>query len=803
MYHQFQNAKMKRFIQHAVSVCLILEIISAFGGSISSAQSTSGKTLPQLGKNNIKEIIAAMTLEEKTKLVVGRGFRMPGAPTAAGGPVIGQSKDKVPGAAGTTNAIPRLGIPSIVVADGPAGLRIAPFRNNDSSISYYSTAFPVATLLASTWDTALVKKVGAAFGSEVHEYGVDIVLAPALNIHRNPLGGRNFEYYSEDPLVAGYITAAIVNGIQSKGVGTSVKHFAANNQETNRNTVNTILSERALREIYLRGFEIAIKNSHPWTVMSSYNKINGTYTSESYDLLTTILRNEWQFKGLVMSDWFGGRDPIEQMKAGNDLLMPGTPQQTQRILSAVQHDSLDTKVLDKNVERILNLIVQSPSFKGYKYSDKPDLKKDAAISRSAAEEGMILLKNEGKTLPLSKNIKKLAAFGNISYDIIAGGTGSGDVNKAYTISLVQGLANAGYTVDEDLKNSYTAYITDAKAKRPKPRGFFDVPPPIAEMPLNKELITQKANDADIAIITIGRNAGEGADRKLENDYYLSAAEKELISNVSNAFHANGKKLVIILNIGGVIEVASWRDEVDGILLAWQPGLEAGNAIADLLNGKTNPSGKLATTFPVDYKDVPSAKSFPGKELPGNGEKNSFGRPVVNAEVSYEEGIYVGYRYYNTFNIKPAYEFGYGLSYTTFMYGNLKLSSGSFNGRMAVTVAITNSGNIPGKEVVQLYISAPAKKLNKPISELKAFAKTRLLQPGETQIINFSIDGRALASFDTDKSSWIAEAGKYIVRAGSSSLYIRQTAPFQLANDLIIQKENKVLVPHEEIKELKL
>ena len=757
------------------------------------AQNTDKKE-PQLGKASIKDVIAAMTLEEKAHMVVGMGFRMPGQ----GGPTIGRTEAKVPGAAGTTYAIPRLGIPSLVLSDGPAGVRIDPIRNKDSSITFYATAWPVATLLASSWDTVLVRKVGAAFGSEIHDYGIDVILAPALNIHRNPLGGRNFEYYSEDPLVAGSITAAMVNGIQSNGVGTSIKHFAANNQETNRNTVNTIGSERALREIYLKAFQIAIEKSSPWTVMSSYNKINGPYTSENKELLTTILRDEWHFKGFVMSDWFGGRDPIAQMIAGNDLLEPGTPQQVKRILEAVQHDSLDVKVLDRNVEHILNIVLKSPSFKNYKYSDKPDLKKNASVSRMAASEGMILLQNNEKVLPLKS--KSVSLFGNISYDLIAGGTGSGDVHKAYMVSLTEGLKSAGYSVNENLASSYTSYITDAKAKRPKPRNFFEQPAPISEMDVNKSDLDKYAAESDVAILTIGRNAGEGADRKLENDYYLSDAEKNLINNLSSSFHSKGKKLIVVLNIGGVIEVASWRNQADAILLAWQPGLEAGNAIADVISGKVNPSGKLATTFPMDYKDVPSAKSFPGKET-GPATGNGMFRQVPS-EVVYEEGIYVGYRYYNTYNVKTAYDFGYGSSYTNFKYSNLKLSSNTLNGKMTVSVTVTNSGSVAGKEVVELYISAPGKKMDKPSEELRAFGKTALLQPGKSQTLVFTLSPSDLASFDTDRTEWVAESGSYKLNIGASSTDIRESTTFTLPKEIVVSKVHKVLVPQESINEMK-
>jgi beta-glucosidase len=802
---------MKLIFKSAVAALVVL--ISSFQLTVHAQDK---KPVPQLGKSSLKQVIDAMTVQEKSKLVVGMGFKMPGVPAPKKGekpksvdiggfklppsdPEAYEVPEKVPGAAGRTHAIPRLGIPSITVSDGPAGLRIEPKRPNDPK-TYYATAFPVATLLASSWDTSLVKKVGVAFGNEVREYGVDILLAPALNIHRNPLGGRNFEYYSEDPLIAGSMTAAIVKGIQSNGVGTSIKHYAANNQETNRNSVNTIVSERAMREIYLKGFSIAVKAAQPWTVMSSYNKVNGTYTSERRDLQTDILKREWGFKGFVMTDWFGGHDAVAQMNAGNDLLMPGNPDQSEAIVAAVNDGKLSMQQLDANVERILKIILKSPTFKGYKYSDKPDLKAHAKVSRMAAAQGMVLLRNESETLPLTVG-KRIAVFGNTSYNIIAGGTGSGDVNKPYTVSLAEGLSNAGFRVQETLSKSYTDYIKDAKAKQPKQRNFFTPPPVIPEMDANS-ILAREADGADVAVITIGRNAGEGADRKLENDYYLSNDEKGLINGVANAFHAKGKKVVVILNIGGVIEVASWRDSVDGILLAWQPGLEAGNAITDVLCGKVNPSGKLATTFPVDYPDVPSAKNFPGKELPmppGQTAGPMMGKP---SEVVYQEGIYVGYRYYDSFKVKPAYEFGYGLSYTKFTINDVNVSSPDFKGSITVKVTVKNTGPLSGKEVVQLYLSAPAQNIDKPEQELKGFAKTGLLAPGQSQFLQFTLHASDLASFYTDKSEWIADAGEYKVKIGTSSRDIAKTVSFNLAKDIVTEKTHNSLTPEVAIDELK-
>lgn len=741
-------------------------------------------------QDRIQDLINQMTTDEKASMLIGIG--MPGFDWSTMKFSTGKDTAKVPGSAGGTTAISRLGIPSIIVSDGPAGLRIKSIREEDSN-TYYATAFPVGTALASTWNTALINTVGKAMGNEVKEYGVDVLLGPGMNIHRNPLCGRNFEYYSEDPLIAGKIAAAMVNGVQSNGVGTSIKHFAANNQERNRMGVNAHVSERALREIYLRGFEITVKESQPWTVMSSYNFLNGTYTSARKDLLTTVLRNEWGFKGLVMTDWFGGyngfgaimakdavSDVAKQLAAGNDLLMPGLPAQKKAIVEDIKSGKLTKEEININLRRVLELVMRSPAMSNYKYSNKPNLKENAQVTRDAAAEGVVLLKNNDNTLPFNSKSAPLAVFGVTSYDFISGGTGSGDVNEAYSVSLIDGLTNSGFSIDKELEGLYKPFMATQKeieTKRREKEGLLATPKRLPELALNAEIVQNKANTSELALITIGRNAGEGDDRKVDEDFNLAQDEINLINTVSAAFHAKGKKVVVVLNIGGVIETASWKDKVDAILLPWQPGQEGGNSVADVFSGKVTPSGKLTMTFPVKYEDTPSAKNW-------------IGTPAENpTSVTYEEGVYVGYRYFNTFKVKPSYEFGYGLSYTTFDVSNLKLSSKTFANKITATVTVKNTGKKAGKQVVELYLSAPAKMIDKPTEELKAFGKTNLLQPGESQTIVLTLNPKDLASFIPKKNAWIAEAGSYKVAIGTSSLDIKQTANFTLSKEKIVEKTN--------------
>jgi beta-glucosidase len=735
------------------------------------AGSATAQTLPQLGRDPLQRVLAALTQEEKVALVMGQGMQFPGLDEAHQAPVVGVSNSKVPGAAGTTFPVPRLGIPSIVLADGPAGVRIAPSREGQPGASFYATAFPIGSALATSWDVELVRQVGAAIGDEARAYGIDIMLTPAQNIHRYPLGGRNFEYYSEDPLLSGTVSAAMVRGIQSRGVAASVKHFAVNNHEWNRNTINVKVDERALREIYLKGFQIALEQGQPWTVMSSYNKINGHYTSEDGWLLDEVLRKQWGYDGLVMTDWFGGRDAVAQMHAGNELLMPGTVMQKTALLSALEDGRLDERVLDRNVTRVLQLVEKSITFKGVAASNRPDLKADAALSRHAATQGMVLLENHQAALPL-KPAAKVALLGNSSYHMITGGTGSGDVNKAYSVSLLQGLNAAGFSTDAGLARDYQVYLAEQTAKLPETQWYLPKPA-IGERELDAATLQRLAQQYDVGLLTLGRASGEFVDRKAEDDFELSQVELRLLQRASQAFHAQGKQLVVVLNIGGVIETASWRGLADAILLAWQPGQEAGHAITDVLSGTVNPSAKLADTFALRLRDYPAAQGFPGRVLvgPAPDDTSLLGNSAREAEVEYHDGIWVGYRHFNTRNAEVAYPFGYGLSYTDFDYSDLTLEHSADSGLQA-TVKVRNTGTRAGSEVVQVYVSAPQTGLQKPREELRAFAKTGLLQPGQAQTLKFEIAGRELASYDASQGRWVAAAGSYQLRVGASSRDIR-------------------------------
>ncbi len=741
---------------------------------------------------NQEEVMGKMSLEDKAHFVIGVGM----AGFSGDEAVIGATKNLVSGAAGTTYPLDSLGIPAVVLADGPAGLRIDAKREGDDA-TYYCTHFPIGTLLASTWNTQLVEEVGQAIGEEVKEYGADVLLAPALNIMRNPLCGRNFEYYSEDPVVAGKTAAAYITGVQKNDVGTSIKHFAANNQETNRMNTDAHISQRALREIYLKGFEIAIKESKPWTVMTSYNYINGVYTSESRDLVTTILRDEWGYEGTVMTDWFGGKDGAKQMWAGNDMLQPGKNEQFDSIVAGVKSGKLAEADLDLCVKRTLNLVERSPRFQGYKFSNKPNLEAHAAVTRQSAAEGMVLMKNGqlnkdngqqvAPVLPFAETVKNVALYGCTSYDFIAGGTGSGNVNHAYVVSLLDGLKNGGYTVSDDIKTAYEQYIAEAKeaqkkaleemAKKDKQAamlaGFMPGTLP-AEKQFTVDELTKQAEAADVAIITLGRISGEFIDRKVA-DFNLNDSEMKLIQQVCDVYHKAGKQVVVLLNIGGVIETASWKDLPDAILCAWQAGQEGGNSVVDVLSGKQSPSGKFTMTWPVKFSDAYSSKNFPIDEDPridmlNQGKKGN----VKNVDYTdYEEDIYVGYRYFDSFEVPVSYPFGFGLSYTTFEYSDAKIAEKG--DAYEVTVTVKNTGNYEGKEVVELYVSAPDNKAaNKPVKELKAFAKTKLLKTGESETLTLTVKAADLASFDEAASAWVVAEGEYQFLVAASAQDIKAT-----------------------------
>ena len=762
----------------------------------------------KLNADNVEDILQAMTIEEKAQLLIGvdGGMfkaleRMLGGETSGQQVnMVGQSQTSVPGAAGATRAIPRLGIPATVLTDGPAGVRINPTREGDTK-TYYCTGFPVGTVLASTWNTELVEQVGAAIGNEVLEYGCDVLLAPGMNIMRHPLCGRNFEYYSEDPLLTGKIAAAYVNGVQSQGVGTSAKHYAANSQEINRLGVDARVSQRALREIYLKNFEIVVKESQPWTIMSSYNRLNGEFTQESKGLLTDVLRTDWGFKGIVMTDWTPIRNTAAQVAAGNDLMEPGMDMQVNALVSSIRSGKVSIEDVDACCRRMLEYIVRTPSFKGYRFSNKPDLKAHAEITRQSATEGIVLLKNQDNTLPISNDVK-IAVFGVSSYEFMAGGTGSGDVNKAYTVDMMEGLRNAGFACEKEIEELYRSYVDyQSKYLRTlRDYQWYEGAPRPDEMIINKSYAKKWAGKTDVAILTLGRQAGEGDDRTVES-FSLTDNERQTLDNLCEAYHLAGKKVIVILNVGSSIETASWKSQPDAILCAWQTGQEGGNSVADILTGKANPSGKLTQTFPVSIFDVPASRDFPLYDRDFNQADTYMGKPSNKKDVgycNYEDGIYVGYRYFETAQAEVSYPFGFGLSYTTFTYSKPTIRATKDGFEASITVS--NMGNVAGKEVVQLYVTAPNGQVAKPALELKAFCKTRELKPGESQTIQMKVSNYELASFVESESAWIADAGRYQIKFAAAVNDVRATSTYTLSKPLKVTVTN-ALAPKNPINEM--
>lgn len=736
----------------------------------------------KLNASNIDEVIGQMTLEEKVHMVIGCGMSM-------GDDV------KFPGTAGRTYDIPRLGIPSVYLADGTHRLAMAVKRDFDSHF-YYATEFPSGTTVAATFDPNAAFQVGAALGEEVKDYGMDVLLAPGANLMRNALCGRNHEYYSEDPVVTGKIAAGYINGVQSQGTGTCLKHFAVNNQETNRNNNDSRVAQRPLRELYLKGFEIAVKESQPWSIMTSYNKVNGKYTCEDIDLTEYILRDEWGFKGMVMSDWNAGTDAVTSMKAGNDMLQPGQDRQYKAILEAVQNATLDEAVLNRNVKRILEMVVKCHTFDNYKYANETNLKAHAQVDRTIGAEGIVLLDNQS-ALPLAANIKNVALYGTTSYDMVPAGMGFGSTGVGYyCVSMVEGMRNAGYTVDANLIKKYKKHLADEQ-KRLYPKGR----PPFSLTPLKRaeefvptaEELAAQVKSNDVAILTLGRTSGEASDRRVE-EFYLKDNETALIKQVAEAYHAAGKKVIVILNICSPVETASWKNTVDAVICAFQPGQEVGNSVADVLTGKVNPSGHLPMTFAIKYGDAPSDANFPydyefkmpsfamgsGMNFESKEKKEEKPKEAVrNVDyTNYEEGIYVGYRYFDTFGKEVSYPFGHGLSYTTFSFD--VVSSGINGDKCEMKVSVKNIGNCAGKESVQLYVKAPAGGLEKPAKELKAFAKTKLLQPGESEVVTLSWNLMDMASFNEKSCSWELAKGTYQWMVAASSADVRCTVSQKVA-----------------------
>ena len=664
---------------------------------------------------DITNLIKQMSLEEKAALCTGAG-------------------------PWTTTPVEHLGIPELTVTDGPHGVRRVEDVSTFISTSIPATCFPSAASMAATWNVPLIHELGQAIGEECIAQKVDVVLGPGANMKRTPLCGRNFEYYAEDPYLAGEIAVGFISGVQSKGVGTSLKHFAANNQEYQRLKINSVVDERTLREIYLPAFEAAVKKAKPWTVMCSYNKLNGTFAAENHKLLTEILKDEWGFEGFVVSDWGAVHNRVEALRAGLDLEMPGPRERrVKAVIDAVRSGELDESVLDEAVLRILKIVFKAAETK--KGGAFP-AEAHHALARRVAGEGMVLLKNNG-ILPLQGH-KKIAVIGRAAQEAYYQGGGSSHINPT----------QLDVPFDELKKLAGDASFTYADGY-PRDESF--------DQSLIDEAV-RNASSAEAALLYLclpASKESEGYDRP---DLDFTDHQVALI----NAVTATQANSVVILNNGAPVVMSAWMDGAAAVLEAWMMGQAGGGAIADILFGKVNPSGKLAESFPLSLNDTPAYLNYPGE----------------NGTVRYGEGLFIGYRYYDAKQMPTLFPFGYGLSYTTFDYKNPKSSSSSFKDvdGLTVSIDITNSGQLAGKEIIQVYVKDHEASLVRPAKELKAFAKVELL-PGETKTISFTLDFRAFAFYNPAFKQWITEDGEFDILFGSSSTDIRCSLTVTLQSTL--------------------
>lgn len=674
---------------------------------------------------NIQSIVAKMALEEKAALCTGAS-------------------------PWTTTRVERLGIPELIMSDGPHGVRRVPNVNSMAIESLPATCFPTASCLASTWDVDLIHKMGEALAEECIALNVDVLLGPGVNMKRSPLGGRNFEFFSEDPYLAGEMAASIIKGIQSKGVGTSLKHYAVNNQEFQRFSISAEVDERTLREIYLPAFEKAVKQAKPWTVMCAYNKLNGEYCSENYYLLTDILKNEWGFEGLTVSDWGAVHDRVDSLIGGLDLEMPGPQDRRVRaVVEAVRSGKLDEAVLDESVRRILNIVFKA---KETPKSGTFDVDAHHELAHKVATEGMVLLKNNG-LLPL-KGQQHIAVIGRAAENAHFQGGGSSHIHPtkvAVPFKELQAQAgNAELTYAE-------GYPTDNSFRQDT---------------IDQAVTLAQSADAAVLYIALPTfKESEGYDRQ---DLDLTEQQVALIKAVSKV----QPNTVVVLNNGAPVAMSEWIDGVAAVLEGWMMGQAGGVAIADVLFGKVNPCGKLAETFPLKLSDTPAHLNWPG----GAGG------------VRYGEGLFIGYRFYDVKEMPVLFPFGYGLSYTTFSYSNAKVSAKTFKDvdGLTVTMDVTNTGKFAGKEIVQIYVHDHKAGLVRPEKELKGFAKVGL-QPGETRSVSIPLDFRSFAYYHPEYKQWITEDGEFDILIAASAADIRETLTVTLESTLclpcILDKES--------------